>query len=108
MVVQMIAFLTGAAVSGLMFGTTNRLVFFLPAALMALLVASVLIVLAERDVTFTALTASVFCSGYLLGVVIANTRPLSHGNKARRIAVNIAKLPTLVRGRISGSSMLGE
>jgi hypothetical protein len=99
----MIAFLTGAAASGLVLGATNRLVFFLPAALMALLVASVPIVLAERDVTFTALTASVFCSGYLVGVVIGNTRPcFSLGNKVRRIVVNVAKLSPLVRGRISG------
>jgi hypothetical protein len=70
----MIAFLTGAAISGLTLGASNRLVFVLPAALMALLVASVLIVRADMDVSLTALTASIFCSGYLVGVVIANTR----------------------------------
>ena len=38
-------------------------------------VASLLIVRADLDVSFTALTASIFCCGYLVGVVIANTRP---------------------------------
>ena len=42
---------------------------------MALVVASVLIVRADLDVAFTAVTASVFSGGYLLGVVKANTRP---------------------------------
>jgi hypothetical protein len=47
----------------------------LPAALMALVVASVLIFRSDIDLGLTALTATLFCSGYLLGVVVANTRP---------------------------------
>ena len=61
--------------SRVVLGASNRVVFLLPAALMALVVASVLIVRADLDVAFTALTASVFSGGYLLGVVKANTRP---------------------------------
>jgi hypothetical protein len=64
----MTAFLIGASVSGVMLGATNRIIFLLPAVLMALVVASVLIVRADIDVGLTALTATLFCSGYLLGV----------------------------------------
>ena len=71
----MAAFLIVAAMAGIVLGVTNRIVFLLPAALMALVVASVLIVRAGLDVAFTALTASLFCGGYLVGVVMANTRP---------------------------------
>ena len=71
----MMVFLIGGAVAGVVLGASNRVVFLLPAALMALVVASVLIVRADLDVAFTALTASVFSGGYLLGVVKANTRP---------------------------------
>jgi hypothetical protein len=70
----MAAFLIGAAMAGIVLGATNRIVLLLPAALMALVVASVLIVRADLDVAFTALTASLFCGGYLVGVVMANTR----------------------------------
>ena len=71
----MVVFLIGGAIAGVVLGASNRVVFLLPAALMALVVASVLIVRADLDVAFTALTASVFSGGYLLGVVKANTRP---------------------------------
>jgi hypothetical protein len=68
-------FLIGASMAGVMLGATNRIVFLLPAALMALVIASVLIVRADIDIGLTAFTATLFCGGYLLGVVIANTRP---------------------------------
>ncbi len=68
-------FLLGAGMSGVMLGVTSRIIFLLPAALMALVVASVLIVRSDIDLGLTALTATLFCSGYLLGVVMANTRP---------------------------------
>jgi hypothetical protein len=71
----MAVFIVGAGTAGIVLGVTNRIVFLLPAALMALVIASVLIVRADLDVAFTALTASVFSGGYLLGVVMANTRP---------------------------------
>jgi hypothetical protein len=74
----MVAFLIGAGTAGVVLGVTNRIVFLLPAALMALVVASVLIVRADMDVGLTALTASVFSAGYLLGVVTAHTRPFVH------------------------------
>jgi hypothetical protein len=73
--IQMMVFLIGGAIAGVVLGASNRIVFLLPAALMALAVAAVLIVRADLDVAFTALTASVFSGGYLLGVVKANTRP---------------------------------
>jgi hypothetical protein len=38
-------------------------------------VASVLIVGTDIDLGLTALTATLFCSSYLLGVVMANTQP---------------------------------
>ena len=71
----MILFLAGAGVAGVMLGATNRIVFLLPAALMALLTGAVLIVRTDIDVGLTALTATLFCGGYLVGVVMANTRP---------------------------------
>ena len=74
-VYPMTVFLIGASVSGVMLGATNRIIFLLPAALMALVVASVLIVRSDIDICLTALTATLFCGGYLLGVVMANTRP---------------------------------
>ena len=70
----MIVFLIGGAIAGVVLGASNRVVFLLPAALIALGVASVLIVRADLDIAFTAVTASVFSGGYLLGVVKANTR----------------------------------
>jgi hypothetical protein len=71
----MTALLIGAGVSGIMLGATDRIIILLPAALMALVVGSVLIVRADIDVGLIALTATLFCGGYLLGVVMANTRP---------------------------------
>ena len=50
----MMVFLIGGAIAGVVLGASNRVVFLLPAALMALVVASVLIVRADLDVAFTA------------------------------------------------------
>ena len=71
----MIVLLIGAGVAGIVLGGTNGVLFRLPAALMALLIAAVLIARSDIDAGLTALTASLFCAGYLVGVVIANTRP---------------------------------
>jgi hypothetical protein len=49
-------FLTGAIVAGVMLGATNRIVFLLPAALMAFVIASVLFFRADGDLGLTALT----------------------------------------------------
>jgi L-cystine uptake protein TcyP (sodium:dicarboxylate symporter family) len=57
----MTVFLIGAGVSGVMLGATNRIIFLLPAELMALVVASVLIVRSVIDLGLTALTATLFC-----------------------------------------------
>ena len=53
----------------------NRIVFLLPAALMAFVVASVLMFRSDIDLGLTALTATLFCGGYLVGVVIADMAP---------------------------------
>jgi hypothetical protein len=58
-----------------MLSVTDRIIILLPAALMALVVGSVLIVRADIDVGLVALTSTLFCGGYLLGTVMANTRP---------------------------------
>lgn len=58
----MTVFLIGASVSGVMLGATNRIVFLLPAALMALVVASVFIIRSDIDVGVTALTATLFAA----------------------------------------------
>ena len=71
----MTVLLIGAGVSGIMLGATDRIIILLPAALMALVIGSVLIVRADIDVGLVALTATLLCGGYLLGVVMANTRP---------------------------------
>ena len=67
----MMTVLIGAGVSGFVLGATSRIVFLLPAVLMALVVAGVLIVRADIDLGFTALAASLLNGGFLLGVVIA-------------------------------------
>ena len=67
----MMTILIGAGVSGFVLGATSRIVFLLPAALMALVVAGVLIVRADIDLGFTALAASLLNGGFLLGVVMA-------------------------------------
>jgi hypothetical protein len=57
--------LIGAGVSGVVLGATNRIIFLLPAALMAFVVASVLIVRTDIDLGLTALTgyfAAAICS----------------------------------------------
>jgi len=71
----MIAILIGAGVSGFVLGATGRIVFLLPAALMALVVAAVLIVRADIDLGFTALAATLLNGGFLLGVVMAQLLP---------------------------------
>ena len=63
----MTAILIGAGVAGVVLGATSRLVFLLPAALMALMVAAVLIVRADVDLRFTALAATLLNGGFLLG-----------------------------------------
>ena len=67
----MMTILIGAGVSGFVLGATSRIIFLLPAALMALVVAGVLIVRADIDLGFTALAASLLNGGFLLGVVMA-------------------------------------
>jgi hypothetical protein len=67
----MMTVLIGAGVSGFVLGATSRIVFLLPAALMALVVAGVLVVRADIDLGFTALAASLLNGGFLLGVVTA-------------------------------------
>jgi len=67
----MMTILIGAGVSGFVLGATSRIIFLLPAALMALLIAGVLIVRADIDLGFTALAASLLNGGFLLGVVMA-------------------------------------
>ena len=71
----MTAILIGAGLSGVVLGATSRLVFLLPAALMALTVAAVLIVRADVDLRFTALAATLLNGGFLLGVVMAHVLP---------------------------------
>ena len=71
----MTAILIGAGVAGVVLGATSRLVFLLPAALMALMVAAVLIVRADVDLRFTALAATLLNGGFLLGVVMAQVLP---------------------------------
>jgi hypothetical protein len=67
----MIAILIGAGVSGFVLGATSRIIFLLPAALMAPVIAAVLVVRADMDLGFTALAATLLNSGFLLGIVIA-------------------------------------
>jgi hypothetical protein len=71
----MTAILIGAGLSGVVLGATSRLVFLLPAALMALTVAAVLIVRADVDLGFTALAATLLNGGFLLGIVMAHVLP---------------------------------
>jgi hypothetical protein len=71
----MTALLIGAGVAGIVLGSASSIIFLLPAALMAFLTGAVLIVRPDIDVGLTALTATLFCSGYLVGVIITNTRP---------------------------------
>jgi hypothetical protein len=79
----MTVLLIGAGVAGIVLGCTDSVLFRLPSALMALLIAAVLIVRADIDVGWTALTASLFCAGYLIGVVAANTRPRTFARPSR-------------------------
>lgn len=66
--------LIGGAVAGFLLGCTDNVLFRLPASVMAFLIAAVLFARTDIDVGVTAMTASLFCGGYLVGVVIANTR----------------------------------
>jgi hypothetical protein len=67
----MIAILIGAGVSGFVLGSTSRIIFLLPAALIALVVAAVLIVRVDIDLGFIALAATLLNGGFLLGIVMA-------------------------------------
>jgi len=67
----MIVIMIGAAVSGVVLGATSRIIFLLPAALMALTSVAVLVVRADIDLGFTALAATLLNSGFLLGIVMA-------------------------------------
>jgi hypothetical protein len=71
----MIAILIGAGVSGVVLGAASRMIFLLPAALMALVVAAVLIVRADIDLGFTALAATLLNGGFLLGLALAPAMP---------------------------------
>jgi hypothetical protein len=71
----MIAILIGAGLAGVVLGATSRLVFFLPATVMAIMVAAVLIVRADIDLGFVALAATLLNAGFLLGIVMAQTLP---------------------------------
>jgi hypothetical protein len=71
----MTGILIGAGLSGIVLGATGRIVFVLPATLMALVVAAVLIMRADVDLGFTALAATLLNTGFLLGIVLAQTLP---------------------------------
>ena len=71
----MINILIGAGLSGVVLGATSRIIFLLPAALVALMVAAVLIVRADIDLGFAALTATLLNGGFLLGVVMGPVLP---------------------------------
>jgi hypothetical protein len=71
----MIGILVGAGLSGVVLGATGRIVFALPATLIALGVAAVLIVRADIDLGFTALAATLLNAGFLLGIVLGQTLP---------------------------------
>ena len=72
----MTTILIGAGMAGVVLGATSRLVFLLPATVMALMVAAVLVVRADIDVGFTALAATLLNGGFLLGIVMAQTLPV--------------------------------
>jgi hypothetical protein len=67
----MITILIGAGVSGFVLGATSRIIFLLPAALIALVIAAVLIVRVDIDLGFIALAATLLNGGFLLGIVMA-------------------------------------
>ena len=71
----MTAILIGAGLSGVVLGAASRIIFLLPAALMALVVAGVLIVRADTDLGFTALAATLLSGGFLLGAALARAMP---------------------------------
>jgi hypothetical protein len=93
----MIAIIIGAAVSGFVLGATSRIIFLLPAALMALIVAAVLVVRADIDLGFTALAATLLNSGFLLGIVMAPV--MSRLFISRRGTVDEAAAGFVVRDR---------
>jgi hypothetical protein len=93
----MIAIMIGAAVSGFVLGATSRIVFLLPAALMALMVAAVLVVRADIDLGFTALAATLLNSGFLLGIVV--TPAMSRLFISRRGTIDEADTGFMVRDR---------
>ena len=71
----MIAILIGAGLSGVVLGATSRVIFLLPAALVALAVAAVLIARPDIDLGFAALGATLLNGGFLLGVAMAPAPP---------------------------------
>jgi hypothetical protein len=93
----MITMMIGAAVSGLVLGATSRIIFLLPAALIALMVAAVLVVRADIDLGFTALAATLLNSGFLLGIVMAPA--VSRWLVSRRGTIDEADTGFVVRDR---------
>ena len=70
----MIAILIGAGLAGVVLGATSRIIFLLPAMVMAIMVAAALIV-NDIDIGITALAATLLNAGFLLGVILAKTLP---------------------------------
>jgi hypothetical protein len=71
----MIAILIGAGLAGVVLGATSRIIFLLPAMVMAIMVAAALIVRVDIDLGITALAATLLNAGFLLGVILAQTLP---------------------------------
>jgi hypothetical protein len=62
-------------IASVMLGATSRVIFPLPATLVALAVAAVLIVRPDIDIGFTTLGATLLNGGFLLGVAMARALP---------------------------------
>jgi len=71
----MIAILVGAGLAGVVLGATSRIIFLLPAMVMAIMVAAVLFVRIDIDLGITALAATLLNAGFLLDVILAQTLP---------------------------------
>ena len=69
----MIAILIGAGLAGVVLGATSRIIFLLPAMVMAIMVAAALIVRVDIDLGITALAATLLNAGFLLGVILIAT-----------------------------------
>jgi hypothetical protein len=72
---SMIAILIGAGLAGVVLGATSRIVFLLPAMVMAIMVTAILIVRVDIDLGFAALAATLLNAGFLLGIVMASMLP---------------------------------